>query len=153
MTHLGADVAAFVDDQLGAEECRRAEAHLAICPACRHRVRQEMLAKAQLTALRGVQPSTALMTSLTDLERLRSQAAAHPRSVGLGRRLVAVGSLSMAVVGATYVLTGPAQPAPTPDHATPPATTHPATTGAGIEPAVTMMSRAGRLRTVPVAWR
>ncbi len=64
-------LSAYLDGELGADECRRVERHIDACPGCRRTVRSLHLVVGGLTLLRRCDPSR---LAANVIERLRSQA-------------------------------------------------------------------------------
>ncbi len=67
MSHLGVDVAAFVDGQLSGPRMTAARAHLADCERCRLAVRQQERLKSRMSAVGGPDVSPALRAALCGL--------------------------------------------------------------------------------------
>ncbi|MGZ4437858.1 MAG: anti-sigma factor family protein [Nocardioides sp.] len=116
--HLGADVSALVDGQLGHAESERAWNHVLHCPACRRLVEREGWVKRQVTSmgarpLEAERPPERLLGSLYDLRPLETSSPSVQESWaavealearGRTRRragiaLVGAGSVSAAVLG------------------------------------------------------
>ena len=106
MTHLGADVAAYVDAQLSSTAMRAAYQHLETCETCSKAVRQQRLLKSRMSTVTTPEPAAELLASLSGL------AARPPRRPSWWERVrrsipfragVAVAGASMAVMFAAYV--------------------------------------------------
>ena len=109
MTHLGADVAAYVDAQLSSSAMRAAYQHLETCETCSKAVRQQRLLKSRMSTVTTPEPAAELLASLSGL------AARPPRRPSWWERVrrsipfragVAVAGASMAVMFAAYVVGG-----------------------------------------------
>ncbi|MGH3498863.1 MAG: zf-HC2 domain-containing protein [Nocardioidaceae bacterium] len=115
MGHLGDEVAALVDGQLSDEQTDAAQAHLSLCAECRQKVRAQELAKLHVTTLREIEPSPTLMSSLSDLDRVRDAASQagtwrHRSRRWLRPRTVvgSVGAVCAVLVGTAYAIGGTA---------------------------------------------
>lgn len=109
MSHLGADVAAYVDGQLSSSAMRAAYQHLESCDTCSKAVRQQRLLKSRMSTVATPDPPAELLASLAGLaarppaqqtwwERLR-------RSVPFRAGIVVAGA-SIAVMVAAYAVGG-----------------------------------------------
>ncbi|AXT84172.1 hypothetical protein C6I20_02485 [Aeromicrobium sp. A1-2] len=109
MTHLGADVAAFVDGQLSEPATREAMSHLQECDGCAKAVRQQRLLKSRMSTVASPEPPPALLASLSGLAH--SPVAHHGRwervrrSASFRAGIVLV-SASVAVVATAYAVGG-----------------------------------------------
>ena len=65
MTHLGADVAAYVDAQLSSTAMRAAYQHLETCETCSKAVRQQRLLKSRMSTVTTPEPAAELLASLS----------------------------------------------------------------------------------------
>jgi len=109
VTHLGADVAAYVDGQLSDHAMRAADAHLLTCDECERAVRQQRLVKSRMSTVAAPEPPSDLIDTLSRLQAVPPEPAswwdrlcrATPATVGL-----AVLGASMAVLAAAYVIGG-----------------------------------------------
>ncbi len=109
MTHLGADVAAYVDGQLSAPAMRDAYQHLETCSECDKAVRQQRLLKSRMSTGTTPEPPAELLASLAGLA---AQPPAPPtwwervrRSVPFRAGAVVAGA-SIAVMVAAYAVGG-----------------------------------------------
>ena len=107
MTHLGDDVAAFVDGQLSPDATRAVESHLEDCERCRQAVRQQRLLKSRMRHAGNLQPPPGLVASLSTLPQAPLPAR-HSWWTRLGVGAVLLGA-SMAVVAVAYAV-GPTEP-------------------------------------------
>jgi hypothetical protein len=71
--HLGSQVSALVDGQLGAAESERAWAHVLVCPDCRRQVERETWVKKQLSAIATTAPEDPPPSLLGSLQHLRAE--------------------------------------------------------------------------------
>lgn len=71
--HLGSQVSALVDGQLGAAESERAWAHVLVCPDCRRQVERETWVKKQLSAIATSAPEDPPPSLLGSLQHLRPE--------------------------------------------------------------------------------
>lgn len=117
MAHLGNRVAAYVDGQLTLDAAADARDHLLTCDECQAAVRQQHLLKRRMTGLNAAPaPSASLLSSLADLDQVRS-AASCERSLRAraGRVLRAPRILSLvAITGASVTVTAVAYAAGAP---------------------------------------
>jgi anti-sigma factor RsiW len=116
--HLGAQVSALLDDQLGPDEADRAWQHLSGCESCQASLHRERWVKRRLTGLAGSEgpeaPPARLAAALHRLPAgpVVGVAWSQPVRRGVGTRLtvaaIGVGSLSTAliVLGAGYLAEG-----------------------------------------------
>ena len=109
MTHLGADVAAYVDGQLTPTAMRDAAEHLEECSVCDKAVRQQRLLKSRMSTVTSPEPPAELLASLAGLA---DRPPEHPtwwdrvrRSVPFKAGIVVVGA-SIAVMVAAYAVGG-----------------------------------------------
>jgi anti-sigma factor RsiW len=120
--HLGDEVAAFVDGQLGYARQERALGHLSGCAACRAAVEQQRRVKARVQTLPGAEPSAALLSTLTRVPgaAVRSDPPAfgpaspwppthawvtpQSRTARGGLLLAGVGTVAAGVLGLAYVV-------------------------------------------------
>jgi hypothetical protein len=101
MAHLGEDVAAYVDGQLGPEATAEADRHLAFCDRCRHAVLQERALKDRMSGRELPVPPGLV-------EALGALPAEPPRRLRLlphafGALLVVLGA-SIGVMGVAYAV-------------------------------------------------
>lgn len=110
MTHLGDDVAAFVDGQLPGSAAESARRHLEDCGACRQAVRQQEALKARMRSAGGPSLPPQLLASLAQLPQARIVPEPWWRRVARSRWTraggVALGA-SVAVLAAAFVLGAP----------------------------------------------
>jgi len=71
VTHLGVDVAAFVDGQLSAQSMNAARAHLEGCDDCRNAVRQQEALKVRMSAVSSPRLSPEFLACLSGLPQSR----------------------------------------------------------------------------------
>jgi anti-sigma factor RsiW len=116
--HLGDQVAAFVDGELGFAARERALEHLSRCAECRAAVAQQRRVKARVQTLPTTEPSANLISNLTQVAALEQATAAdvfggpraHDRLRRRGLLLAGAGSVAAGFLGVAYVLGGvPAQ--------------------------------------------
>ena len=109
MSHLGADVAAYVDGQLSTSAMRAAYQHLETCDTCSKAVRQQRLLKSRMSTVTSPEPPAELLASLAGLA---AQPPVHHtwwdrvrRSVPFRAGIVVAGA-SIAVMVAAYAVGG-----------------------------------------------
>ncbi len=86
MSHLGPEVAAYVDGQLSAAQGEDARSHLEGCECCRHAVRQQILLKDRMRDTQTPAPPQSMLANLSRLQDRDFCAEAH-RSDAYGARL------------------------------------------------------------------
>ena len=117
MAHLGSRVAAYVDGQLAVDAAADARDHLQTCEECQESVRQQHLLKRRVTGLNvAPAPSVSLLSSLADLDHVRSVACTDRslkaragrilRSPRM-RALVAITGASVTVTAVAYAVGAP----------------------------------------------
>jgi anti-sigma factor RsiW len=112
--HLGDQVAAFVDGELGFAARERALEHLSRCAECRAAVEEQRRVKARVQTLPTTEPSADLLSSLTRVAA--SETAATPGAIRASRRLgrlrhgglvlAGAGSVAAGFIGVAYALGG-----------------------------------------------
>jgi anti-sigma factor RsiW len=116
--HLGDQVAAFVDGELGFAARERALEHLSRCPDCRAAVAEQRRVKARVQTLPTTEPSAHLISNLTQVAELPGSCEPHDHSRGDlpgrlrrgGLLLAGAGSVAAGFIGVAYVVGGaPAQ--------------------------------------------
>lgn len=105
MAHLGAQIAALVDEQLPPDQLEVALAHLEDCQQCRAGVYAQRLAKAQMETLPPVHPPAELVANLRAIGHRRTAAESGRPSLRAAR--VVAGGLSVAVVSVAAVVVTP----------------------------------------------
>lgn len=109
MSHLGADVAAYVDAQLSPSAMRQAARHLEDCRACDKAVRQQRLLKSRMSTVPSPEPPAELLASLA---RLADAPPEHQnwwdriRHFAPFRAGIVVAGASIAVMVAAYAVGG-----------------------------------------------
>lgn len=107
MTHLGADVAAFVDGQLPEPSMAAARRHLQGCPECQQAVQQQWSLKSRVRSVNAPEPPQGLVASLAGLQNRPVETetlwARLRRSVPV-TALVAMTGACVLVMAAGYVL-------------------------------------------------
>lgn len=122
MSHLGSEVAAYVDGQLSAAQDEDARLHLEGCEGCRHAVRQQIVLKDRMRDTHTPAPPQSLLANLSELQNRDFAAEPHrsgpDRARLYGSRLgqsppvrIAIAFLSTAavLVAAAYAVGAPAE--------------------------------------------
>lgn len=109
MSHLGVDVAAFVDGQLSGPRMTSARAHLDDCEPCQLAVRQQALLKSRMSAVGGPDLSPALRAALCGLPGAQIHEESRwsrVRRSGSVRLVSVVVGVSLAVSCIAYTIGG-----------------------------------------------